>query len=71
MSVVDVLRRDLGYAVRKFLRNPAFTLTAIVTLALGIGANVAMFSVLYAVVLRPLPYQDPDRLLLCCRRKQR
>src|SRR5580765_1982625 len=64
MSVVDAVRRDFRYAVRTLIRTPAFTLTAIVTLALGIGANVAMFSVLYAVVLRPLPFQDPDRLVL-------
>jgi putative ABC transport system permease protein len=64
MSVVDAVRLDFRYAVRTLIRTPAFTLTAIVTLALGIGANVAMFSVLYAVVLRPLPFQDPDRLVL-------
>jgi putative ABC transport system permease protein len=51
-----------GYAVRTLRRQPTFTLTALVTLALGIGANTAIFSVIKAVVLNPLPYSDPERI---------
>jgi putative ABC transport system permease protein len=60
----DNLRHDFRHAIRALIRSPGFTLAATATLALGIGANVAMFSVLYAVVLKPLPYRDPDRLVL-------
>ena len=60
---VDVLRQDLRYAARSFRRSPAFTATAMLTLALGIGANTAIFSVVHAVALRPLPY-DPDNRVI-------
>ena len=58
MSLIDDLCTDVVRSARNLLRSPGFAATAVVTLALGIGANSAMFSVLKAVVLRPLPYQD-------------
>ena len=57
------MKHDFLYAIRTFLRTPAFTLVAVLTLALGIGATTAMFSVVNAVLIRPLPFTDPDRLV--------
>lgn len=60
---LDTLARDFLYALRSFRRTPAFTLVAVLTIALGIGANTAIFSVVHAVLLKPLPYQTPSELL--------
>src|SRR5687768_2899888 len=56
--------QDIRYAFRQLHRNSGFTATAIVTLALGIGLNTAIFSVAYGVLWRPLPYLDPDHLII-------
>jgi putative ABC transport system permease protein len=61
---MSTLLQDLKYAVRTFFRNPAFFLFAIAVLALGIGANIAIFTVAYNVLLRPLPYRNANRLVM-------
>src|SRR5438309_11714950 len=59
----EVLGLDLRYAVRGLRRSPAFTLVAVLTLTIGIGATTAVFSVINQLLLRPLPYPDQDRLV--------
>lgn len=61
---LENLIRDLRYAFRALCRTPGFTAIAMIVLALGIGANVALFTVVRGVILKPLPFQDPDRLLM-------
>ena len=61
---MDAFREDLAHAVRRLKRRPGFTLVATATLAVGIGGATALFSVAHAVMLRPLPYAEPDRLAL-------
>ncbi|MEO8370426.1 MAG: ABC transporter permease [Candidatus Solibacter sp.] len=71
VGFLETTRQDVAYAVRALRRTPAFTATAVLSVALGIGASVAIFTVADSLLLRPLPYRDPGRLMMIWENNQR
>jgi len=70
-SVVPMLSQDVRYALKTLRKTPAFTIAAVLTIALGIAANAAVFSVVNAAMIRSLPFADPDRLVQVAERNEK
>ena len=66
---MDNIKRDFGYALRQLARSPGFTIAAVLTLSLGIGASTTAFNLVNGILIRPLPFPDPDRLVTLWERR--